>query len=1256
MKKISKKKIILIMLIIFIIALLCIITIVLMKNNVNNNIELTIEQSDFDTQKSTTSLSGTVSSAEEKIVSVSYKVYSELDNKEGSATGEAEINGDTWKVDKMFLKSGNNEVVIIAETESDSTEKSINIYYDIGKPYELNEENIEYDERTNTEYVNNMIIILFDSNASEERKNQIIEEINGEVVGRADVLLYDIKVGKKSLDELQSICDNLEQRYEEVLSAFVDKIENISSTTIPNDKWGSTLFSKEDWNEENPNGTNWGLEAIQATSAWDYNERLSHINIAVVDTGFDLDHKDLNGVFIPSTDWMESSNDYKYYNTDTQKENIDSHGTHVAGIIGAIANNKKEGITGLLWDTNIIYTDWQPNERRQSWDTTSMILKSLVYSVKAGAKVINYSVSFSYGQKIDESACEMTGNDRSTINASQNWKDEQAQTASKCMYDLRKQGHDFIVVQGSGNGIQIKNSSNIWENIAVDATNGGFWSSVTKDNVFGTTEEEKQDILDRIIIVGAAKRNEDGNYQQCVFSNGGERVDICAPGKDIYSTIVDNKYDDDDGTSVAAPMVTGVCGMVWSVNSDFTGAEVKEIVCNYTSITVDDNPDEKHPLENTYKMVNAKLAVEEAIRRTDNQGTVSAVVKEEGTEKALSDVTVKFKSKTESVSRTTKTDENGAFKINLPVGNYDISLSSETHMCNEYMSVMVEKDVDRVLQTPLYMTTKIRTSKVAGAVYDSTENTPIANVTIEVVANTNINESLDPITTATTDENGRFTLNLPSGSYSLSFHHDEYEYYGTTVKVESDIDISMDNILLTKKSVDSLQYEMREEYFEHKTSSGVLFYTNKITYPYFTGNSEIENQLNQHYSEQVAEYKNKNTENIDEWYENVSKNQYALNYLPLYENTEINVIYNKNGYISVLSNTYDLNDGGIAHRYSWATTYQISTAKESLYSDFIYGTDEEIEMLLQLYLDKAKINQTYIYEGWENNTSFALTEDGLCFYFHVGDSVPKKKIIIPYTENDSPVISAKELLSLENSQSNTSETGNGLIEGVVKNNQTNKPIQGLSVELLNYENQQTAITKTDENGFFSFSVPYNTYTVIITNTDYDNYKNECTLTRENNIYLGDIKLIPKSSNQQHQDQQSQIIELCCQAINNNDSSLLNPYIYDGFGEDWNNNKIYDVIRTFHNKNDEDYEEYKSCLPLKTEEIVENRNFTRTELQEGAQHKLELHWHYSDEQKIPYEVILSKATEGYEVDFDNEVFLSIAIVKIEEKWYIWYFDI
>ena len=190
-------------------------------------------------------------------------------------------------------------------------------------------------------YVNNDILIFFKDGVKINEINNIINSIDGSIVGQVSELNeYQVKVKKSSLDELNNIISNLMNKYSNSIDfASVDYISK-NTSIIPDDPWGND----NKWDEENASGNNWGLEAIQAQSAWQYNnifdESVNKINMGVVDGGFDT----------TAEDFPDSYEKFSNTNYDLPHD----HGTFVTSIMAAKANNNK-GITGIVWNPGKIY-------------------------------------------------------------------------------------------------------------------------------------------------------------------------------------------------------------------------------------------------------------------------------------------------------------------------------------------------------------------------------------------------------------------------------------------------------------------------------------------------------------------------------------------------------------------------------------------------------------------------------------------------------------------------------------------------------------------------------------------------------------------------------------------------------------------------------------------------------------------------------------------------------------------------------------
>lgn len=133
---------------------------------------------------------------------------------------------------------------------------------------------------------------------------------------------------------------------------------------------------------------------------------------------------------------------------------------------------------------------------------------------------------------------------------------------------------------------------------------------------------------------------------------------------------------------MASPVVTGIAGLVWSVNPDLTGKDVKRIVCESTSETV--LPSEERYFDSlgyqAYPMVNAKLSVENALKETGEffDVTVSANAKEEITITDEAGNEFVFEANPQGV--LTCVLKNGSYIIETETVTKEITVNGETEI------------------------------------------------------------------------------------------------------------------------------------------------------------------------------------------------------------------------------------------------------------------------------------------------------------------------------------------------------------------------------------------------------------------------------------------------------------------------------------------------------------------------------------------------------------------------------------------------
>ena len=437
---------------------------------------------------------------------------------------------------------------------------------------------IETDETTGRSYVKNIILIFFKPGTSDEDMQAAVDAVGGEVAGSLPAIdQLQVRVSADDAEELSALCRELEER-DCVAFASFDEARVTSGDMIPNDPWGTEFGRAISWEPGKPVDANWWVNATDAMLAWDDAVDFDEISIGIVDSGFDTEHEDLGNLH--------------FY---TGNNSPDDHGTHVAGIIGAQHDNGC-GISGMVPNCKLLTADWTLTSEQLEeleaqggqWVTTNQILGQTVMLIENGAKVVNLSAGCTK---------QMRGTSRDF--------NPDGRLASMFLCGLLERGYDFVVVQSAGNG----NS----DQISVDAANNGFYSSITSENSVTASGVSAEDIIARIIVVGAAQMDGNGGFSQAYWSNAGPRVDLCAPGVEIYSTLAGDSYGYYEGTSMAAPIVSGTAAMVWAANPDLTGSEVKRIVCENTKHTAYPVRTAAHEFSDVYPLVNARLAVDAAL-------------------------------------------------------------------------------------------------------------------------------------------------------------------------------------------------------------------------------------------------------------------------------------------------------------------------------------------------------------------------------------------------------------------------------------------------------------------------------------------------------------------------------------------------------------------------------------------------------------------------------------------------------------------
>lgn len=276
-------------------------------------------------------------------------------------------------------------------------------------------------------------------------------------------------------------------------------------------------------------GYQWYLNAINAYDAWDLQKTEHKVSVAVIDSGVDRDHPDLVNNLVAGYNSVDYSRGY---------DDEWGHGTHVAGIVAAQANNGK-GIAGVSYNANVIpvKAGYLTGAGDNIWFSTEGIVEAYAYLLR---------------------------------DADHNGTSDLIEK-----YNLR-------VINMSVGGLGWNDEAMLKSITAADQA--GILTVCAAGNENTDEPHYPSDFEPCMSVIALAQSYDDGSLVRSGFSNYGSAKDIAAPGSDILSTYNESSYDFNDkytymdGTSMASPVVAGCAAEVFAANPSLTPEAVKKLL------------------------------------------------------------------------------------------------------------------------------------------------------------------------------------------------------------------------------------------------------------------------------------------------------------------------------------------------------------------------------------------------------------------------------------------------------------------------------------------------------------------------------------------------------------------------------------------------------------------------------------------------------------------------------------------------------
>lgn len=665
-----------------------------------------------------------------------------------------------FKLSNYIIGSPKNDYIIV------STDDEM-----IGKAYfqKLKIEDICIED-DGIKYAKNQLNLVGTLDSQYDQFVELGEMYGYDIVGYIDFTKdYQIKFKEDKTYEQMNEFVSILQQYNFIEEVNLNLVMSMDEDYYPtkDTEWPASATNNV-WSST-PGGSNWGVEAINAPKAWDYVSDMYSVKIGLIDNMFDTSHEDLSYTKV----WNNPSSSY------ISKKGSD-HGTHVSGTMAADFDNGV-GITGIAAKKELYGYSLGGNttdKNAKKINTTVMEYKyAFALLIGNGVRVINVSMNTGRLECFAASR-----NNAAAINYVQS----NAKILGSFLRKLVNRGYDYVIVAAAGNVNNLQYIQDSKQTYGYrDAKSGETGISGGALAEYNSFLNNISEVRSRIIVVGAYGL---GKNSVSSYSNIGTRVDIAAPGDNIYSSVIGNKYDNLSGTSMASPHVAGTVGLLYSINPALTGIQVKNIILS-TANTV--GLTESTGTYN-YDTVNAGEAVKKALvtkgqnhGSLDPTGIILGVVEIDAlfSSDPIDDVMVSaYQYSTTDVltkhySNVANTNANGEFDLELSPGTYHIEFYKSGYLPLVVYDVEVKENeviyMEKVLVKENFLNS-ILDNKAYGAVRDALTGNPLSDVTIKFRQGWNKKYGDYIGETVVTNSSGKYEVTLDRGYYTAEMSKDGY--------------------------------------------------------------------------------------------------------------------------------------------------------------------------------------------------------------------------------------------------------------------------------------------------------------------------------------------------------------------------------------------------------------------------------------------------------------------------------------------------